>query len=139
MKISKLSLLNLSWKGKVFCPCLGRRRVASRVARCPNLPGTEGFPRTRDFQSRANWMIGCPIGEKMRVWRWLGAEVLEGLSSCSLSMWRFPHGPTECCGGFNYKVRLPYWEAGGGQGGEARGSFIPVISPKSDNYCRERS
>lgn len=64
LKIFNLSLLNLSWKGKGFCPCLGQRMVASRVTKCPHLPGSKGFPRTRDFQSGANRMIRRPSGEQ---------------------------------------------------------------------------
>lgn len=32
LKISNLSLLNLSWKGKGFCPCLDKRLMANRVS-----------------------------------------------------------------------------------------------------------
>lgn len=64
LKISNLSFLNLNWKGKGVCPCLAKSMVASRVTKCPHLPGSEGFPRTRDFRSGANRMIGRPSGKK---------------------------------------------------------------------------
>lgn len=51
----------------------------------------------------------------MRVWRQLGGEGLEELTSCSPSMWSFPQSPPTNVVVFITRT-TPCWEAGGDTG-----------------------